>query len=76
MCESSFLHLLLSADWIIHISYGAFLHLISTKKRYPQVIVISSDDCVGLTFFQTKISALALQTQDEMECLFFKGLVR
>ena len=55
---------------MIYIAYGAFLHLF----RYPQVIVIFSDDCIGLVFFYTKISALALPTHDGMECLFFKGL--
>ena len=31
---------------------------------YPQVIIIISDDCSGLVFFWTKISALVLQTHD------------
>ena len=54
-----------------YISYGAFLHLI----RYPQVIAIFTDDCIGLVFFWIKISALALQTYDGMEYLFFQCLV-
>ena len=32
---------------MIYISYGEFLHLI----RYPQVIAIFTNDCVGFAFF-------------------------
>ena len=45
--------------------YRAFLHLMG----YPQVIIIFSDDCIGLVFFWTKISSLALQTHDGKEWL-------
>ena len=41
---------------------------------YPQVIVIFSDDCIGLVFFWTKISALALQTHYGKEMFIPQGL--